>query len=208
MVHQSVIHARMAQLGIKVSGWYKPELKELSQILMDNEEIISMLTGRYYGGYALLVATERRLLLIDKKTMFMSLEDIRYDMISEIDYSSRLFDATITIFTVNKQHKFTSVKHKDHMRHLTVFVQKQIMAIRQPQNMQELAREIEEDNHQQTMPAAQNILESSDTQPRKGVSLHLRGVGSSAIRGANTVAFNPYTHGSLTIKNNWSSLQD
>lgn len=203
MVHQSVIHARMSQLGIKVSGWYKPELKELSQILMDNEEIISMLTGRYYGGYALLVATGQRLLLIDKKTLFMSLEDIRYDMISEIDYNSRVFDATITIFTVNKQHKFTSVKHKDQMRHLTVFVQKRIMEIRQPQNMQELAREIEEEDHRMHRPAMHDTAASVSDYSRKGVSLHLRGVGSSAIRGANPPApFNPYTQTSLTVKSN------
>lgn len=211
MVHQSVIYARMSQLGIKVSSWYKPEIKELSQILMDNEEIIAIITGRYYGGYALLVATGQRLLLIDKKTMFMSLEDIRYDMISEIDYSARIFDATITIFTVNKQHKFTSVKHKDQMRQLTVFVQKRIMEIRQPQNVHELAREMEEDDHHYAV--ANRHYEKQNQQDdevisRRAVSVHLRGVGSSAIRGAHrSSAINPYTNGSLTIKSNWTRSQ-
>ncbi len=200
MVHQSVIHARMSQLGIKVSSWYKPELKELSLLLMDNEEIISLLTGRYYGGFALLVATDRRLLLIDKKTMFMSLEDIRYDMISEIDYSSRVFDATITVFTVNKQHKFTSMKHKDQMRHLTVFVQKRIMELRQPQTADEYIKEMDENEQEAMYTASSN--------QRKGISQHLRTVGTAAIHGANTPTFNPYTRTSLTTKNNWSGLND
>ena len=102
MVHQSLIEARLNQLGIKRSRWFKPEIRELSQILMDNEKIITAVTGRYFGGFALLVATDHRLLLIDKKILFLTVDDIRYDMISEIDFNSRLFDSTTHIYTVNK----------------------------------------------------------------------------------------------------------
>src|SRR3954453_352022 len=102
MVHISVIEARLSKLGFKASLWFKPEIRELQHILMDNEQIVGAVAGRYFGGFALLVATDRRILLIDKKLPYISVEDIRYDMISEIDYSSQLFDATITIFTVNK----------------------------------------------------------------------------------------------------------
>jgi hypothetical protein len=108
MVHISVIEARLSKLGFKASLWFKPEVKELQNILMDNEQIVGAVAGRYFGGFALLVATDRRILLIDKKLPYVSVEDIRYDMISEIDYSAQLFDASITIFTVNKQHRFKS----------------------------------------------------------------------------------------------------
>jgi hypothetical protein len=121
MVHISVIEARLSKLGFKASLWFKPEVKELQNILMDNEQIVGAVAGRYFGGFALLVATDRRILLIDKKLPYVSVEDIRYDMISEIDYSAQLFDASITIFTVNKQHRFKSWKHKHHLRKLTQY---------------------------------------------------------------------------------------
>lgn len=131
MVHASIIEARLSKLGVNLSRWFKPEIKELERILMDNEEIISVVPGRYFGGYAILIATDRRLLLIDKKAFFMNLEDIRYDTISEVDFSSRLIDSTVTIFTLNKQHRFSSSKYKRHLRLLTSHVQQQVMALRQ-----------------------------------------------------------------------------
>ena len=131
MVHISEIEARIAQLGIRISRWYSAELRELQHILEEHEKIVALVPGRYFGGYALLIATDHRVLLIDKRTFYLTLEDIRYDMISEIDFSARMFDATLQVFTVNKQHKFTTSKHRRHLRTLTYYVQQQIMYLRQ-----------------------------------------------------------------------------
>lgn len=130
MVHISVIEARMSQLGIKLSRWFQAEAKELQHILFDHEKIIAAVPGRYFGGYALLVATDHRVLLIDKRTLFMNIEDIRYDMISETDFNSRMVDATLRIFTLNKQHRFTSAKYKRQLRDLTNYIQQRIMEMR------------------------------------------------------------------------------
>lgn len=134
MVHISEIEAQVSHLGVRLSRWFRAELRELQHILMDHEKIIAVVPGRYFGGFALLVATDQRLLLIDKRTFFMNFEDIRYDMISETDYNSRFFDCTLQIFTLNKQHRFTSVKNKDHLRNLTRYVQQRIMEVRHYQN--------------------------------------------------------------------------
>jgi len=134
MVHISEIEAQVSQLGVRLSRWFRAELRELQHILMDHEKIIAVVPGRYFGGFALLVATDQRLLLIDKRTFFMNFEDIRYDMISETDYNSRFFDCTLQIFTLNKQHRFTSVKNKDHLRKLTRYIQQRIMEVRHYQN--------------------------------------------------------------------------
>ncbi|HVX58133.1 MAG TPA: PH domain-containing protein [Candidatus Saccharimonadales bacterium] len=133
MVHISIIEAKLSKTGVKISRWFRPEIKELEKILMDGEDIVLVVPGRYFGGYAMLVATDRRLLMIDKRTFFMNLEDIRFDMISEVDFSSRLLDSTITIFTLNKQHRFSSTKYKSHLRQLTAYVQQQVSQLRQQQ---------------------------------------------------------------------------
>ena len=67
-----------------------------------DEKIISLACGRYFGSFALLVATDQRLLLIDKRVFFMTIEDTRYDMISEIDYNAQAYNATVTVYTMNK----------------------------------------------------------------------------------------------------------
>lgn len=133
MVHISVIEAKLSKMGVKISRWFRAEIKELEKILMDDEDIISVVPGRYFGGYAMLVATDCRLLMIDKRAFFMNLEDIRFDMISEVDFSSRLFDSTVTIFTLNKQHRFSSTKYKSQLRKLTAYVQQQVAQQRQQQ---------------------------------------------------------------------------
>jgi hypothetical protein len=139
MVQLSVIEARMTQLGIKISSFFRPEIRELSTILTDNEKIVSLVPGRYFGGYALMVATDHRLLLIDKRTFYLTVEDIHYDMISEIDFNVRLIDASLQIHTMNKQHRF-STRYKNHLRRLTDYVQQQII---QKRHYQQRQREME-----------------------------------------------------------------
>jgi hypothetical protein len=133
MVHPSVIEARLGELGFKVSRWFRAEIHELQHVLMDDEKIISLACGRYFGSFALLVATDQRLLLIDKRVFFMTIEDTRYDMISEIDYNSQAYNATVTIYTMNKTHKFTSIKFKRQLRELTSYVQRRVWEFRQQQ---------------------------------------------------------------------------
>jgi hypothetical protein len=133
MLHPSVIEARLGELDFKTSRWFKAEIQELQHILLDHEKIIVLACGRYFGSFALLVATDQRLLLIDKRVFFMTIEDTRYDMISEIDYNSQVYNATVTVYTINKTHKFTSMKYKRELRELTTYVQRRVMEFRQQQ---------------------------------------------------------------------------
>jgi hypothetical protein len=133
MVHPSIIEARLGELKFQASRWFSSEIRELQHILMDHEKIISLACGRYFGSFALLVATDQRLLLIDKRVFFMTIEDTRYDMISEIDYNSQVYSATVTIHTMNKTHKFTSIKYKKQLRELTNYVQLRVMEFRNQQ---------------------------------------------------------------------------
>src|SRR5438046_600655 len=112
MIHPSIIEARLRELDFKASRWFRAEIHELQHLLMDEEKIISLACGRYFGSFALLVATDLRLLLIDKRTFFMTVEDTRYDMISEIDFNSQVYSANMTVHTLNKTHKFTTIKYR------------------------------------------------------------------------------------------------
>jgi len=124
------VELELSRLGFHNRFWCKPEVRELQHILSDDEVMTNVVTGRYEGGYAMLLATDRRLLLIDKKVWFLSLEDVRYDMISEVDYHARLLDATVYIRTINKVLRFTSRRQK-FLRDLVKLVQERVMELRQ-----------------------------------------------------------------------------
>ncbi len=109
MADEQAIVAQLKRLGFNLNSWGKAEVKELPHILLPEEEIYELVNGIYEGGFALLVATDVRVLLIDKKPMnYLTVEDLRFDMISEIDYSHRLFGAQINISTGTKDLNFRS----------------------------------------------------------------------------------------------------
>lgn len=218
MVHLNVIEARLSKLGIRSGRLSRPELIELQHILMDDEEIISLANGRYFAGFATLVATNIRLLIIDKRPFFMTYEDIRYDMISELDYTSRLLDATLHIFTVNKQHRFTSFRHRDQMKLLTTYVQQRVMEIRQHQQQPFNAIAAQDQPPApppQPMPAPpappQPVPPAPEPPPRtyREMASRLSGriLGPVAVKAAHQhhfQALNPYTRASLIVKHSGS----
>lgn len=225
MVHPSEIESRLGGLGFKASRWFKPEINELQHILMEDEKIVVLACGRYFGSYALLVATDQRLLLIDKRVFFMTVEDTRYDMISEIDYSAQAYSATVTIFTMNKTHKFTSIKFKKQLRDLTSYVQRRVMEIRQHATQIPDLLPTTSTDHIPTRPVleseilARPALATATIEKPKPAASHVAHVahnhfghmahlvGSTATRAAHSHYHlphphwpNPYTQGSLVTR--------
>jgi len=110
MVSAESIEKQLKQLGFKHHGWGRTEVRELQNIIMPDEEISECVNGIYEGGFALLLATDVRVLLVDKKPLnYLTVEDLRFDMINEIDYSHRLFGAYIRISAGETSLKFSSV---------------------------------------------------------------------------------------------------
>ncbi|HVX56340.1 MAG TPA: PH domain-containing protein [Candidatus Saccharimonadales bacterium] len=109
MVSQASINAQLQRIGFSQSAWGRAEIRELPNIILPDEEIFECVNGMYEGGFALLVATDVRVLLIDKKPFnYLTVEDLRFDMINEIDYNHRAFGAYVEISTGNRDLKFRS----------------------------------------------------------------------------------------------------
>lgn len=132
MVTRKAIEQQLKRLGIAIKSWGSAEINELQHILTPEESITGLVHGWYDNGFATLVATDQRLLLIDKKPFFLTVEDVRYDMIAEVDFNGRLVDATIIVNTINKTLRFTTFRQK-RLRGLCSYVQQRVMQLRQPQ---------------------------------------------------------------------------
>ena len=91
------------------------EINDLPNILSDDEHIRSALQGRYEGGQGLLVATDRRLVFVDKKLIGnrVKVEDFPYDSISSIKYELEMLMATVTIFASGNEADIEQIIPKD-----------------------------------------------------------------------------------------------
>ncbi|HSH55823.1 MAG TPA: PH domain-containing protein [Candidatus Limnocylindrales bacterium] len=129
MVTFSTVEEQLKAIGCNFRFWGRSELKELAQVLLPGETIAQCVNGSYDAGFAMLCATDFRVLLIDKKPKYLTLKDIRYDMITELDFSNRLLDSTIRIYTPNKELRFTTPSAK-RLRKLFSYTQHKVMEIR------------------------------------------------------------------------------
>ncbi len=174
MVSLSLVEDQLRQAGCYISFWQRPEVRELPHILMDGETIQHAVSGRYAGGLALLCVTNHRLLLVDRKLMFLSLEDIRFDMIVEMDYSSQWINGTIHIITPTRKLTFVS-RYQDKLRSLLRYAQQRVTEVRQNYYIQ--------DQFQQQASRRQ-----FNPQAMAGM------VGGMAMQGNNTAStvMNPY----------------
>jgi hypothetical protein len=78
----------------------------------------------------MLIATNQRLLLVDRKPMFLTIEAIWYDKIVQFDFNHRLMNSTVRIFTPNKQLSFTSV-NQGRMHSILVYSQEMMIVAKQ-----------------------------------------------------------------------------
>lgn len=129
MVTLQEVESQLKEIGCNFRFFGRPEIKELAKILQPGETIARATNGLYEGGFALLCVTNERLLLIDRKPMFLTIEDVRFDMIAEIDFNHRLLNATVNIYSTNKSLTFTSWNH-DRLRKLVEHLQQRVMQIR------------------------------------------------------------------------------
>ena len=134
MVDVKSVHAQLKRINFNPNAWGQAEIRELPNILHPDEKIYECVNGIYDGGFALLVSTDMRVLLIDKKPMnYLTVEDLRFDMINEMDYSHRLLGAKITISAGNKTLNFRSY-NQQRLRKLIGHVQDRMSELKKEQS--------------------------------------------------------------------------
>lgn len=113
MISQADLDKQLKQQKIKLGRWGRSEVAELAEVLTPNEKISQVVNGYYENGFALLVSTDHRMLLIDKKPFnFLNVEDFRFDMINQLDYNHRLFNSGINVSAGPKNLTFKSTNHQ------------------------------------------------------------------------------------------------
>ena len=195
MVARQSIEAQLKRLGVTVKGWGAAEISELQHILMPSEEITGYAHGWYENGFATLIATNERLLLVDKKLFHLTIEDVRYDMVAEVDFNARVFDSTIHVSSVNKTLHFTSFKQQ-RLRALTNYVQRRVMELRQQPYMWQQFEQTPVSHDQERGDARQFVPQ---TAAPAGLPLQV----PALMPMRRLTQANPYTKAALTTKHNF-----
>lgn len=79
------IHDELISAGITKYGLNKLATKELPKILHDEEHIRGIVYGKISTGFtAMLVATDLRIIYIDRRLMYMTTDELTYDVVSGV----------------------------------------------------------------------------------------------------------------------------
>lgn len=141
MISQEEVDRQLKKLKFNPYGWGRGEVRELSNLMMPGEKLERAVNGTYEGGFALLVASKERILLVDKKPLNnLKFEDLRFDMISEFDYSHSVIGASVCISSGYKTLKFTSL-NQQRLRHLLSYVQNRMIEVKKVKHQQREAQQ-------------------------------------------------------------------
>jgi Bacterial PH domain len=93
------VNKELTAAGMTRYGHLKLASRYLYHLIRPDEHILSVIYGRYSGGEGELVATNERILFVDKKPLFVKTEDVPYNTISGILHSAGGLFASITLQT-------------------------------------------------------------------------------------------------------------
>jgi len=141
MVSMQQVEEQLKRVGCNFKLWGRSEVRELSNVLMPEETVAQAVNGTYEGGFAMLCVTNYRVLLVDRKPMLLTIEDIRYDMMAEVDYHNRLLGATIRVFTPMRNLVFSSWSNM-RLRKCVNYIQQRVMEIRQHGMMAQMQTQV------------------------------------------------------------------
>lgn len=92
------VRFQMRLLGYSGLLLKRGEVRELPQLLRSDELINAAIYGSYSGGFGMLVATNQRLLFVDRHFMQRHITDIPYENINSVQLDIGILTATITIY--------------------------------------------------------------------------------------------------------------
>jgi hypothetical protein len=130
------LRRRLTNAG--VSRWMlnRGEQKMLTNYLRSDETIEACTRVVYKGSRAVVVATSRRLLLLDKHLASFYTRVIQYDSITDIRYFRRFIDASIFV-TINGKNIMLKSMSDSQLRRLSTYLRGKVLISQAENNAQD-----------------------------------------------------------------------
>lgn len=114
------------------------EIKELTKILWEDEKVEHAIEGSYHQGRGLLIATNKRLIFVDKGFIYgLKVEDFPYDKITSIQYKTGLMWGEITIFASGNKAVITETWKKE-TQNFSEYVRARISSVKEHASHKEI----------------------------------------------------------------------
>jgi hypothetical protein len=108
-LHKERIIHELIEAGVTTYGLMKSESRYLPRIINEIEHIKAVVYGLHGSSLAMLIATDKRLIYLDKKPIVEMLDEISYEVVSGIEMDLFMFFATVTLHTAVGNYKFQYV---------------------------------------------------------------------------------------------------
>jgi general stress protein 26 len=99
-------------VGVGSVGLRTPEAKELVRVLHSDEHIGGVIYGRYASGLAWLIATDSRVIFMDKKPLHTTMDELTYDVVSGVKSMHAGLVASVTLHTRVNDYAFRYVNKR------------------------------------------------------------------------------------------------
>lgn len=109
MVAKKSLTGQLKGIGYKFRFFGRSEIEVLRQLIEPGEFIVQCVYGYYQGGSGLLVATDKRLLLIDKRPFYLYVENHGYESVTQIDFMAHMLQGVLYFQADLKKFVFKSI---------------------------------------------------------------------------------------------------
>lgn len=107
--HRQRIKRELSKAGMTAYGQLKMSSRHLPKIIANDEHIHGVVYGWRGGGLAMLVATNERIIYLERRPMFTSVDDLSYDIISGVRFMDAGLFPSINLHTRMGDYQLTYV---------------------------------------------------------------------------------------------------
>ncbi len=109
-IHRARILAELREAYLSRYARRSSEAKYLPYIIHDNEHIKAAVFGYQEAGFVMLVATDKRVIFLDKKPLFINQDEVTFDVVSGVKLNETVMGATLKLHTRVKDYKLFTMK--------------------------------------------------------------------------------------------------
>ena len=104
-VHRARIMSELHEAYLSRYALRSSEGRYLPYIIRDDEHIKAAVFGYQEAGFVMLVATDKRIIFLDKKPLFINQDEVTFDVVSGVKLNETVIGATLKLHTRVKDYK-------------------------------------------------------------------------------------------------------
>lgn len=104
-IHKLRIRSELRRAYVSRLALKSSESRYLPYIIRDDEHIQAAVFGYQEAGFVMLVATDKRVIFLDKKPLFINQDEVTFDVVSGVKLNETIIGTTLKLHTRVKDYK-------------------------------------------------------------------------------------------------------